>query len=55
MSMDFTGVKAITIQEGTVRKITNQAGVVLWEKAGSSAYEMLENLELSSSVSIQPY
>lgn len=52
MSMDFTGVKAITIPEGTVRKITNQAGVVLWEKAGSSAYEMLENLELSSSVSI---
>lgn len=52
MSMDFTGVKAITIPEGSVRKITNQAGVVLWEKAGSSAYEMLESLELSSSVSI---
>ena len=50
--MDFTGVKAITVPEGSVRKITNQAGVVLWEKAGSFAYEMLESLELSSSVSI---
>lgn len=32
MSMDFTGVKAITVPEGAVKKITNQAGQVLWEK-----------------------
>ena len=37
MSMDFTGVKAITIPEGAVRKITNQAGQVLWEKPSVSA------------------
>jgi hypothetical protein len=30
--IDFTGVKAITIPEGSVRKITNAAGTVLWEK-----------------------
>lgn len=37
MSMDFTGVKAITIPEGAVKKITNQAGQVLWEKPSVSA------------------
>ena len=35
--MDFTGVKAITIPEGAVKKITNQAGQVLWEKPSVSA------------------
>ena len=34
--MDFTGVKAITIPEGAVKKITNQAGQVLWEKPSVS-------------------
>lgn len=29
--IDFTGVKAITIPEGNVKKITNENGVVLWE------------------------
>ena len=37
MSMDFAGVKAITIPEGAVKKITNQAGQVLWEKPSVSA------------------
>lgn len=37
MSMDFTGVKAITIPEGAVKKITNQAGQVLWKKPSVSA------------------
>ena len=37
MSMDFSGVKAITIPEGAVKKITNQAGQVLWEKPSVSA------------------
>lgn len=33
MSIDFTGVKAITIPEGAVKKITRKSdGVVLWEK-----------------------
>lgn len=36
VSMDFTGVKAITIPEGAVKKITNQAGHVLWEKPSVS-------------------
>ncbi len=30
--MDFTGVKAITIPEGNVKKIINASGVVLWQK-----------------------
>lgn len=29
--MDFSNVKAITIPEGKVKKITNASGVVLWE------------------------
>ena len=37
MSMDFTGVKAITVPEGAVKKITNQTGQVLWEKPSVSA------------------
>ena len=32
----FAGVKAITIPEGAVKKITNQAGQVLWEKPSVS-------------------
>ena len=32
MSIDFTGVKAITVPEGAVKKITRKSdGVVLWE------------------------
>lgn len=37
MSMDFAGVKAITIPEGAVKKITNQTGQVLWKKPSVSA------------------
>ena len=37
MSMDFTGVKAITVPEGAVKKITNQTGQVLWKKPSVSA------------------
>jgi hypothetical protein len=33
--MDFTGVKAITMPEGVVKKITNASGEVLWEKPSS--------------------
>ena len=32
MAYDFTGVKAITIPEGSVKKITDSAGNVLWQK-----------------------
>ena len=32
MSIDFTGVKTITIPEGNVKKIVNGSGTVLWEK-----------------------
>ena len=33
MSIDFTGVKAVTVPEGAVKKITRKSdGVVLWEK-----------------------
>ena len=44
--LDFTGVKAITIPEGKVKKITRKSdGVVLWEKATGripSAYQEVE-------------
>lgn len=37
MSLDFTGVKAIMIPEGNVKKIVNGSGAVLWEKPTSEA------------------
>lgn len=32
MAIDFSQVKTITIPEGSVTKITDSAGAVLWEK-----------------------
>ena len=34
MAIDFSQVKTITIPEGSVTKITDSAGVVLWQGAG---------------------
>lgn len=44
MSIDFTGVKAVTVPEGAVKKITRKSdGVVLWEKSLFPAKDTLEN------------
>lgn len=44
MSIDFTGVKAVTVPEGAVKKITRKSdGVVLWEKSLLPAKDTLEN------------
>lgn len=44
MSIDFTGVKAITIPEGAVKKITRKSnGAVLWEKSVFPAKNTLAN------------
>ena len=34
MAIDFSQVKAITIPEGSVTKITDSAGAVLWQGVG---------------------
>ena len=34
MAIDFSQVKTITIPEGSVTKITDSTGVVLWKSAG---------------------
>ena len=39
MSIAFKTVKAITIPEGSVKKITNSAGVVLWQKQKLYSYQ----------------
>lgn len=42
--IDFTGVSAIRIPEGSVAKITNAQGVVLWEKPSAGDYTFPEYL-----------
>lgn len=42
--IDFTGVSAIRIPEGSVAKITNANGVVLWEKPSVGDYTFPEYL-----------
>lgn len=42
--IDFTGVAAIRIPEGSVAKITNAQGVVLWEKPSAGDYTFPEYL-----------
>ena len=35
MAIDFSQVKAITIPEGSVKKITDSTGAVIWEVEGN--------------------
>lgn len=42
--IDFTGASAIRIPEGSVAKITNANGVVLWEKPSAGDYTFPEYL-----------
>jgi hypothetical protein len=42
--IDFTGVSAIRIPEGSVAKITNAQGVILWEKPSEGDYTFPEYL-----------
>ena len=36
MSIDFSQVKTITIPEGSVTKITDPIGTILWQAGGQS-------------------
>lgn len=46
--IDFTGVSAIHVPEGSVTKITNAQGVVLWEKPSAEEYTFLEYLAFNA-------
>lgn len=51
--IDFTGVKAITIPEGIVKKITRKSdGVVRWEKAPAFVYTDLVPTALATNGSV---
>ena len=43
--IDFTGVSAIRVPEGSVVKITNSQGVVLWEKPSDDFRELYQRVE----------
>lgn len=43
--LDFTGIKAITIPEGSVKKITNTAGEILWEKVSTDFRDIYQRVE----------
>lgn len=43
--MDFTGVAAIRVPEGSVAKITNAQGVVLWEKVSADFRDLYQRVE----------
>ena len=47
MAIDFSQVKTITIPEGSVTKITDSAGVVLWDKEIAFPYRRLEYIKFS--------
>lgn len=48
--IDFTGVSAIRIPEGSVAKITNAQGVVLWEKPSAGDYTFPEYLMFNANM-----
>ena len=37
MAIDFSQVKTVTIPEGSVTKITDSTGAVIWEKKSAEA------------------
>ena len=43
--IDFTGVSAISIPEGSVAKIANSAGEILWEKVTADYRELYQRVE----------
>jgi hypothetical protein len=49
--LNFDNVAAITISEGSVARITNAAGVVLWQKQSTNAYTFIDSLDIPKSTS----
>lgn len=47
MPIDFSKVKTITIPEGSVKKITDSTGVVLWGSKAAFPYRRLEYIKFS--------
>ena len=47
MPIDFSQVKTITIPEGSVNKITDSAGTVLWANETAFPYRRLEYIKFS--------
>ena len=47
MAIDFSQVKTITIPEGSVKKITDSTGVVLWGSKTAFPYRRLEYIKFS--------
>ena len=47
MSIDFSQVKTITIPEGSVNKITDSNGVILWANEDAFPYRRLEYIKFS--------
>lgn len=44
--MIFANVKSITIPEGSVVKIINSAGTVLWKKSSGGAYTFVDSIDI---------
>lgn len=49
--MDFSQVKSLVIPEGTVTKIRDAAGTVLWQKPSADEYTFIESIDVPKSVS----
>lgn len=55
MAIDFSQVKTITIPEGSVTKITDSNGVVLWTNEAAFPYRRLEYIKFSGAEYINTY
>ena len=47
MAIDFSQVKTITIPEGSVKKITDSTGAVLWASKTAFPYRRLQYIKFS--------
>ena len=52
MPIDFSQVKTITIPEGSVTKITDSTGVVLWANETAFPYRRLQYIESNGSAAL---
>lgn len=50
--MDFSQVKSLTIPEGSVAKITNAAGTVLWQKPAADEYTFIPSLDIPAGATL---
>lgn len=51
MAIDFSQVKTITIPEGSVKKITDSAGNILWKEKSAEWHTIWEGSKKCSSAS----